>query len=163
MKKTILIALVIIALGLVVFLVITTSSDEESTNTNSNSNTQAINNNNNNEKKTDCKYIYDDIECGLRSDCLAVDLCDCTTEMNRADKCGYGIPGDEICLCDDGGFLHCEELFCPTDPSVCEADYCSNFTYSNCPGACVKDCLPSECSGGICTDDCDGENSCYCS
>ncbi|MBU0707962.1 hypothetical protein KKG41_06345 [Patescibacteria group bacterium] len=112
--------------------------------------------------KTECKYVRDDIECDLRNDCLALDLCDCTTEMNRADKCGYGVPGDEMCLCDAGGFLYCEELFCPTDPSVCETDYCSNFTYSNCPGICAKDCIPSNCTGGICTDDCGGENSCYC-
>ena len=39
---------------------------------------------------------------------------------------------------------------------------CDKYHYSTCPKGCVKTCLPSVCSGDICTDDCDGPGSCAC-
>ena len=37
---------------------------------------------------------------------------------------------------------------------------CEDFTYSNCPDDCIKKCISSSCSGGICIADCDGVGSC---
>jgi len=37
---------------------------------------------------------------------------------------------------------------------------CENYRYSNCPSGCDAVCTSSSCSNGLCTDDCEGPNSC---
>ncbi len=117
----------------------------------------------NDNSNTICSDINDEEECKSQSGCLTVDYCTCTTDFNRAEKCGYSIPGDEQCLCDMGGFERCEDLHCPAARSACDEDFCSNYTYSDCPTLCQKECQPSDCHGDVCTNDCDGAGSCYCS
>ena len=46
-------------------------------------------------------------------------------------------------------------------PAKCE-QRCEQFRYSYCPPVCAKACVPSTCSGGTCTADCDGPGSCFC-
>ncbi|XOU95007.1 MAG: hypothetical protein ACNFW9_02980 [Candidatus Kerfeldbacteria bacterium] len=46
--------------------------------------------------------------------------------------------------------------------STCTNDYCSQFTYGDCPTNCEQRCVSSGCSGDICTADCGGAGSCYC-
>ncbi|MBI2530318.1 MAG: hypothetical protein HYW05_04210 [Candidatus Diapherotrites archaeon] len=38
---------------------------------------------------------------------------------------------------------------------------CEDYRYSNCPSTCTRKCLPSSCSGNICTTDCEGSGSCF--
>jgi len=44
----------------------------------------------------------------------------------------------------------------------CTEEYCSQFTYGNCPGNCQTVCVSSYCDDSYCTDDCGGPGSCYC-
>ncbi len=46
-------------------------------------------------------------------------------------------------------------------PGTCDLK-CENFRYSTCPEGCVKKCIPSQCSGNVCTSDCEGSGSCLC-
>ena len=62
---------------------------------------------------TSCSDINDVTECKLRSNCLVIDYCSCTTDKNRAEKCDYDIPIDQQCICGMGGFERCEVLNCP--------------------------------------------------
>ncbi len=42
-----------------------------------------------------------------------------------------------------------------TSPLICE-----NYRYETCPAECARKCVPSSCSGNICTTDCGGAGSC---
>lgn len=65
--------------------------------------------------------------------------------------------GDGVCNIENEDKCNCFKD-CPKEKK------CGDFHYSNCPEECVKNCVPSVCSGEypdiICTDDCDGEGSC---
>lgn len=49
----------------------------------------------------------------------------------------------------------------PIQPKTCDLA-CGSYHYSTCPEGCIKSCIPSTCSGNICTSDCGGKGSCSC-
>jgi len=67
--------------------------------------------------------------------------------------------GDSLILISTAMVLECELK------KSCEKIVCEDYTYSNCPNSCGKICISSFCSGVpphiTCTDDCEGEGSCY--
>ncbi|MFH0853249.1 MAG: hypothetical protein V1853_02480 [bacterium] len=76
-------------------------------NENSNTNTDIVIN------TTACELVTDYQECRDRQDCLAYDLCNCSTDYEHQDKCGeqLAVP----CLCIIGGFDRCMTLDCSVD------------------------------------------------
>ena len=38
---------------------------------------------------------------------------------------------------------------------------CEDYTYSNCPKSCERNCVSSSCEGDVCVNDCEGAGSCF--
>ncbi|MBU0598573.1 hypothetical protein KKF61_06335 [Patescibacteria group bacterium] len=85
---------------------------DTNTNTTTNSNTSTTDTNTVSIK--DCNDVITKTECVGRTDCLPVDICNCTTEQYWHQKCD--LEQDNLCVCDRGGFAVCTDLDCDEEP-----------------------------------------------
>ena len=82
-----------------------------------------------------CKNIVE-----FPNTCL-VGACGCSLENSHEVK---------VCDCPEGKCF---------DGNTCILN-CEDYHFSNCLEGCVRECVPSVCSGNICTTDCEGPGSC---
>ena len=90
----------------------------------------------------------------------------CTTGTNSGGSC---TTSQDVCNSDSKRLkeLYCDsnamasvEYSCPNGCSNGACIRCEDYRYSTCPSTCIKECVPSSCSGNVCTADCEGKGSC---
>lgn len=86
-------------------------SNNNSVNQNANSNSNDSANQNTN-SLISCSEIEEEQGCQEREDCLRNDLCNCTTERYKKEKCDQELKPEDWCLCVTGGFYECIDLEC---------------------------------------------------
>jgi len=115
-------------------------------------------------KKLDCVKVGESLEPGYE---CCKGLVSVGLKIYISNGICRDIVGDwPICAaCGDGV---CDEEYeneCNCAGDCEKKTKCSDYTYSTCPKGCLKKCISSQCSGEplnlICTDDCDGQGSCY--